>query len=61
MAFWFLFGGVFICLVGYLIDWAERTPDHDVVGSDSAAAEGDLPTLSGLPAIHAFLRRHVES
>lgn len=26
VAFWFLFGGVFICLVGYLIDWAERTP-----------------------------------
>lgn len=27
VAFWFLFGGVFICLVGYLIDWIERTPE----------------------------------
>jgi hypothetical protein len=26
LAFWFLFGGVFICLVGYLIDWIERLP-----------------------------------
>jgi hypothetical protein len=26
LAFWFLFGGVFTCLVGYLIDWIERLP-----------------------------------
>lgn len=26
LAFWFLFGGVFTCLVGYLIDSIERLP-----------------------------------
>lgn len=26
LAFWFVFGGVFTVLVGYLIDWIERLP-----------------------------------
>ena len=26
LAFWFVFAGVFTCLVGYLIDWIERVP-----------------------------------
>ena len=37
--------------------WAERTPEQADAESDAAAAEGDKPALTSLPAIHAAMER----